>query len=103
MTRGQQLRGQHIELSHMEGAHVNRRGLHPLFSHLWVLNHIIKILIDFSASFEIFWPLLEDLELFFRPDLGGKLGFCFQLQDYINQRLLVALREVQKRINDEEL
>jgi hypothetical protein len=49
------------------------------------------ILIDFSASFERFWPLLEDLELFLRPDLGGKLGVCCQLQAYINQRFLAAL------------
>jgi hypothetical protein len=46
---------------------------------------------DFSASFERFWPLLEDLELFLRPYLGGKLGVCCQLQSYINQRFLAGI------------
>jgi hypothetical protein len=46
------------------------------------------ILMVILARFERFWPLLEDLEPFFRPDLGGKLGIYYQLQVYINQRLL---------------
>jgi hypothetical protein len=47
---------------------------------------------DGLTSFERFSPFLEDLELFFRPDLGGKLGVCCQLQDYINQRFFATLR-----------
>jgi hypothetical protein len=54
------------------------------------------IFIDFSACFGRFWPLLEDLELFLRPDLGGKLGVCCQLQAYINQRFLAALERFRR-------
>jgi hypothetical protein len=97
MTRGQWLRGQRITLGHMEGAHMNRSldfgGCALYFPISGFCNYIIKILIDFSASFERFWPLLEDLELFLKPDLGGKLGVCFQLQAYINQRFLSALEK----------
>jgi hypothetical protein len=61
------------------------------------LNYIYKIFNGFLASFGRFWPFLEDLEPFLRPDLGGKLGVCCQLQAYINQRFLEALEEVQNR------
>jgi hypothetical protein len=48
------------------------------------------ILFDFVASFGRFYPLLEDLEHFLRPYLGGKMGVFCQLQENINHRLLVA-------------
>jgi hypothetical protein len=64
---------------------------------------ILYDFIDFSASFGRFWPLLEDLELFLRPDLGRKLGVCYQLEIYINQRFLEALKGVHKRRNVEEI
>jgi hypothetical protein len=43
----------------------------------------IMILLDFSAFFAGFWCFLGDLEPFLRPDLGRKLGGCYQLQIYI--------------------
>ena len=46
---------------------------------------------DVLANFGRFWPFLEDLELFLRPDLEGNLGVCCQLKAYINQRFLVSL------------
>jgi hypothetical protein len=49
------------------------------------------------ARFGRFNPFLEDLGPFLRPDLGGKLGVCYQLQAYINQRFLKPWREVQIR------
>jgi hypothetical protein len=42
----------------------------------------------FLTSFGRFSPFLEDLGPFLRPDLGGKLGVCYPLQAYINQRFL---------------
>jgi hypothetical protein len=33
---------------------------------------------------EDFWPILGDIGLFLRPDLGGKLGDGYQLEIYIN-------------------
>jgi hypothetical protein len=78
----------------MEGSHVTRSpelGGCTLFWPKSGFLTIYKIFIDFSANFGRFWPLLEDLELFLRPDLGGKLGVCCQLQAYINQRFLEAL------------
>jgi hypothetical protein len=45
----------------------------------------------FSICFGRFCPLLEDLETFLRPDIGRKLGGCYQLQTYINHRFLEAL------------
>jgi hypothetical protein len=59
-------------------------------------NYIINILIIFSTSFEKFWPFLEDLELFLKPNLGGKLGVCCQLQAYINQRFLTAVEKFRR-------
>jgi hypothetical protein len=80
----------------MEGTHATRDlrigGCTLILAQKWVLLYYM-IFSDFSVSFERFWPFLEDLEPFFRPDLGGKLGFCFQLQYYIIQRFLEALRE----------
>jgi hypothetical protein len=55
------------------------------------------ILIDFYPDIGRFWPFLEDLELFLRPNLGGKLGVFYQLQDYINQRFSVSLKEFQNK------
>jgi len=37
-----------------------------------------------------FWTLLEDLEPFFRLDIGRNLGACYQLEIYINQMFLAA-------------
>jgi hypothetical protein len=48
----------------------------------------INILNGFSAYLRGFNPFLEDLGPFLRPDLGEKLGGGYQLQVYINQRLL---------------
>jgi hypothetical protein len=48
----------------------------------------IMIFSDFITSFGRFSPFLEDLGPFLRPNLGGKLGVCCQLQAYINQRFL---------------
>jgi hypothetical protein len=44
----------------------------------------IMIFNGFSACLGGFNPFLEDLRPFLRPDLGGKLRVCFQLQAYIN-------------------
>jgi hypothetical protein len=55
------------------------------------------MLLDFKPVLSDFWPFLEDLELFLRLDLGGKLGFCYPLQSYINHRFLEALEEVKNR------
>jgi hypothetical protein len=55
-----------------------------LFSKYGFYNYIMNILFNFLASFGRFWPLLEDLRPFLRPDLGEKLGVCCQLQFYIN-------------------
>jgi hypothetical protein len=54
------------------------------------------ILFDFKPVFGSFCPLLEDLEPFLRPDLGRKLGGCYQLQIFINQRFLAAWRGSEK-------
>jgi hypothetical protein len=66
------------------------KGVAPYYLPKVGFYHIIKIFIDFFSSFERFWPILGDLEPFLRPDLGGKLGVCCQLQAYINQRFLAA-------------
>ena len=48
----------------------------------------------FLTSFGRSNPFLEDLGPFLRLDLGGKLGICFQLQAYINQRFLETLERL---------
>jgi hypothetical protein len=49
---------------------------------------------DFLAKFRRFSPFLEDLGPFLKPDLRGKLGVCYQIQTYINQRLLKPRKEI---------
>jgi hypothetical protein len=56
----------------------------PRFAQFWVLKLYNIFLFDFKPVFGRFCPLLEDLEPFFRPYLGGKLGGCCQLHTYIN-------------------
>jgi hypothetical protein len=48
----------------------------------------IMIFNGLLARFGRFDPFLEELGPFLKPDLGGKLGVFYQLQAYINQRLL---------------
>jgi hypothetical protein len=60
-----------------------RRGLRPILAQIWVFKLCYNF-VDFSVVLGRFFPLIEDLELFLRPDLGEKLGGCFQLQAYIN-------------------
>jgi hypothetical protein len=55
------------------------------------------ILNGFLARLRGFNPFLEDLGPFLRPDLGVKLGDDYQLQTYINQRLLNPWEEVHNR------
>ena len=43
---------------------------------------------DFQRDFGIYYPFLRDLGPFLRPDLGEKLGGCYQIQIYINQGFL---------------
>jgi hypothetical protein len=38
-----------------------------------------------------------------RPNIGRKLGVCYQLEIYINQSFLAALKGVHKRRNVEEI
>jgi hypothetical protein len=52
------------------------------------LNHIINIFQWFYSRFGDFWSLLEDIEPFFRLDLGGELGDGYQLDIHIKQALL---------------
>jgi hypothetical protein len=54
------------------------------FFKLVALKLYIMIFIDFFSSCERFWSFLEDLEPFFRPNIGEKLGNCYPLQVYIN-------------------
>jgi hypothetical protein len=46
------------------------------------------ILNGFLQQFLRYYPFLEDLGPFLRPDLRGKLGDGYQLQAYINQGFL---------------
>jgi hypothetical protein len=48
----------------------------------------------FSGFLACFWEILSIIGgsgAFFEADLGRKLGGCFQLQNYKNQRFLEAL------------
>jgi hypothetical protein len=70
--------------------------LRLVYAHFWVFKPYCIILFDSKPGFGGFWSFLGDLEPFLRPYLGRKLGGCYQLQIYINQRLLEALREVNR-------
>jgi hypothetical protein len=51
------------------------QGLRPILSQKWVFKLYVICFSDFSACLGGFWPLLEDLEPFLRPDLGGSWDF----------------------------
>jgi hypothetical protein len=55
------------------------------------------IFMDFFSSFGRFNPFLGDLGPFLRSDFREKLGGCYPLLIYINQRFLEPWREVQNR------
>jgi hypothetical protein len=61
------------------------------------------IFIDLFNNFERFWPILGDIGPFLRPDLGEKLGGCYPLLVYINQRFLKPWRGGSKQVYAEEL
>jgi hypothetical protein len=63
----------------------------------WVFDLGIVIFIDFISSCGDFWPILGDIGPFLRPDLGGKLGYGYQLQIYINQDFLEQWEDIQSR------
>jgi hypothetical protein len=69
------------------------RGLRPIFSIKWGLKPYYNIFMDFLARFGRFNQFFEDLGPFFRPNLGGKLGFFYPLQVYIQKRFLNPWRE----------
>jgi hypothetical protein len=46
------------------------------------------IFMDFFNSFGRFSPFWGDIGPFLRPDIGEKLGGCYPLLVYINQRFL---------------
>jgi hypothetical protein len=73
------------------------RGFTLLFSQSGFLNFILRVLIDFLSSLKGFWPFWGDIGPFFRPDLGEKLGGCYQLQAYKNHRFLNQKEEVYNR------
>ena len=73
------------------------KGLHTYYWQKWVFTHYYMIVNGLLARFGRFSPFLEDLGTFLRPDLGGKLGVCYQIKAYINQRFLAAWKEVQNR------
>jgi hypothetical protein len=54
----------------------------------WVFILCNVIFIDLWPDIGRFWPFLEDLGPFLSPYLGEKLGYGYQLQAYINHRLL---------------
>jgi hypothetical protein len=60
-------------------------------------HYILVIFNDFRRNFGDFWPILVDIGPFLRPDLGGKLGYGYQLQIYINQAFLRPLEDIQSR------
>jgi hypothetical protein len=70
--------------------------LHPVYAHFWVFKPYCIFLFDFKPVFGGFWSFLGDLEPFLRPDLGRKLGGCYQIQIYINQRFLEALERFRR-------
>jgi hypothetical protein len=76
----------------MEGSQVTRisrkRGCTLDFWLKWLFILYNRDFNGLLARFRRFNPFLEDLGPYLRPDLGGKLGVCFQIQVYINQRLL---------------
>jgi hypothetical protein len=44
-----------------------------------------------------FWPILQDIGPFLRPDLREKLGDGYQLQIYINQSFLKPWKDIQSK------
>jgi hypothetical protein len=75
-----------------------KKGLHPNYMPKWVFNFTVVIFIYLWPNIGRFWPFWEDLGPFLRPYIGGKLGDGnYQLQAYINQRLLKPWEEVQSR------
>jgi hypothetical protein len=67
-------------------------GIIPIYVKKWVFDLEIVILFYFLNKFVGFWSFLGDIGPFLRPDLGGKLGYGYQLQIYINQGLLKPRR-----------
>jgi hypothetical protein len=61
-----------------------------VISQMWVLILYYNIFMIYSAVLEIL-VILGDIGPFLRPDLGEKLGGCYQLQIYINHRVLEAM------------
>jgi hypothetical protein len=51
----------------------------------------------YSVGFRDFWPILGDIRPFLRPNIGEKLGGCYLVQAYINQRFLKPWGRVQNR------
>jgi len=81
------LRTNALAHGHMEGTHMTR-GLFPDYLQIVGFKLYDKIFNGLLARFGRFNPFLEDLGPFLRPDLGGKLGVCCQLDAYIKHRLL---------------
>jgi hypothetical protein len=64
------------------------KGLRPIHAKKVGFKLYIKVFVDFWSDIGRFCSFFEDLGPFFRPDLGEKLGGCYPLQAYINQRFL---------------
>jgi hypothetical protein len=84
-TRGANVWG--LALSHMTTHMTKRlrqRGVHAIFSKMWVLNFINWICLYISTNLNGIRPCFEDLEPILRPDFGRKLGCDPQLKSYVN-------------------